>query len=208
MASKIHNRDINPTLDAADKWINECLVEDGSLFSEDSLWTSLLVDEVHHAFVDHPDLGKDDFMTKLKGQMDAASPRAQELMAEMLWALLLFPSNMKARTESATLRPSKGRPPKRAELLRAFVRSSPCRRLDDERRALEIEAGLSLKPFRKSASCIGGGSKPKPFDLQDRWGRFAQSEPSFCVTQKHGEEAEVHAAQWSCPRRSPVGSSA
>src|SRR4029077_16616916 len=39
------------------------------------------------------------FMTKLKGQIKATSPSAQQLMAEMLWALLLFPSNMKARTK-------------------------------------------------------------------------------------------------------------
>jgi len=38
-------------------------------------------------------------MTKLKRQMKSASPSAQQLMAEMLWALLLFPSNMKARTK-------------------------------------------------------------------------------------------------------------
>jgi hypothetical protein len=99
MARQVHNRDISSTLAAAEKWINGCLIGDGSIFSEASLWTALLVDEVHHAFVEHPDFGKDDFMTKLKGQIKAASPSAQQLMAEMLWALLLFPSNMKARTK-------------------------------------------------------------------------------------------------------------
>ena len=34
---------------------------DGSVFSEASLWTALLVEEVQHrAFVEHPDFGKDD----------------------------------------------------------------------------------------------------------------------------------------------------
>jgi len=54
---------------------------------------------VFEAFVEHPDFGKDDFLTKLKGQMRPASASAQQLIAEMLWALLLFPSNMKARTK-------------------------------------------------------------------------------------------------------------
>ncbi len=99
MARQVHNRDISTTLGAAEQWINKCLVGDGSVFLNASLWTATLVDEVHHAFVEHPDLGKDDFMTKLKGQMSASSPLAQQLMAEMLWALLLFPSNMKARTK-------------------------------------------------------------------------------------------------------------
>jgi 5-methylcytosine-specific restriction enzyme B len=62
------------------------------------------VDEVHEAFVGHPDFGKDDFMTKLKGQMSRASPSAKRLMAELLWALLLFPSNMKARTKRQQVR--------------------------------------------------------------------------------------------------------
>ncbi len=68
------------------------------------LATAALVQEVYLAFVEHPDVGEDDFMTKLKGQMKNASPHAQQLMAEMLWALLLFPSNMKARTKRQQVR--------------------------------------------------------------------------------------------------------
>lgn len=104
MARQVHDRDISQTLAAAQQWIDTCLVCDGSLFSQDSLWTARLVDEVHHAFVEHPDIGKDDFITKLKGQMRAASSAAQQLLAEMLWALLLFPSNMKARTKRRQIR--------------------------------------------------------------------------------------------------------
>jgi hypothetical protein len=48
---------------------------------------ALLVEEVHRAFVEHPDFGKDDFMTKLKGQMKVASPSAQQLMAEGIAAV-------------------------------------------------------------------------------------------------------------------------
>jgi hypothetical protein len=99
MAIETPNRDIASTLSAAQQWIQNCLVEDRSIFSQELLWTAELVEEVHHAFVDHPDTGTDNFMTKLKGQMNRASPQAQHLMAEMLWALLLFPSNMKARTK-------------------------------------------------------------------------------------------------------------
>ncbi len=43
-------------------------------------------------------------MTKLKGQMKTCSSSAQQLMAEMLWALLLFPSNMKPRTKRQQVR--------------------------------------------------------------------------------------------------------
>jgi hypothetical protein len=90
---------ISVTLSAADQWIKTCILDDRSIFSPHPLWTRSLAQEVRHAFVDHPDTGADDFMTKLIRQMKQASQGAQHLMSEMLWALLLFPSNMKARTK-------------------------------------------------------------------------------------------------------------
>ena len=71
---------------------------------EDSRWTPALADEVHRAFVEHPDGGNDPFMTKLKGQMKSASAPAKQLMAEMLWALLLFASNIKPGTKRREVR--------------------------------------------------------------------------------------------------------
>ena len=38
-------------------------------------------------------------MTKLRGQMQAASPAGCQLMAEMIWVLLLFPSNIGVATK-------------------------------------------------------------------------------------------------------------
>jgi hypothetical protein len=104
VARQINKRDLGPILAAAQAWIEGCLSADGSMFSSQNLWTRELVAEVRRAFVDHPDFGEDDFMTKLKGQMKPASKLAQMLMAEMLWALLLFPSNMKARTKRQQIR--------------------------------------------------------------------------------------------------------
>ena len=99
VARQVPEKDITATLAAAQQWIETCLVHDRSLFSQASLWTASLVNDLSKAFVDHPDLSKHDFMTKLKGQMRTASPLAQQLMAEMLWTLLLFPSNIKASTK-------------------------------------------------------------------------------------------------------------
>lgn len=104
MARLIGNRDISAVLAAAERWISDCLVGDGSVFSAKPRWTPELVDEVFEAFVNHPDVGEDDFMTKLKGQMKNAAPSAQQLTAEMLWILLLFPSNMKAVTKRQQIR--------------------------------------------------------------------------------------------------------
>jgi hypothetical protein len=68
MARRLNNRDLSPILSAAEMWLHRCLIEDGSVFLEEARWTPELVDEVYSAFVDHPDFGADDFLTKLKGQ--------------------------------------------------------------------------------------------------------------------------------------------
>ncbi len=99
MGRFVPDRDISPILDAADQWIKSCLVADGSILTDTRLWDADTVQAVHEAFVGNPDDSDDDFMTKLRGQMGRAGTSAQLLMAEMLWALLLFPSNIKANTK-------------------------------------------------------------------------------------------------------------
>lgn len=94
MAREIHDRDLKHLLSAAQRWIERCLCLDKSLLTDRSLWTLPLIEELRAAFVDHPDAGEDNFMTKLQGQMQVASPAGCQLMAEMMWALLLFPSNI------------------------------------------------------------------------------------------------------------------
>lgn len=99
MARLTQSRSLEPVINAAQDWIRNCLIADNSVLSSGHLWTLENVEEVSRAFVDHPDEGKDDFSTKLKGQMAPASPSAKRLMAEMVWALLLFPSNIKVSTK-------------------------------------------------------------------------------------------------------------
>ena len=98
MARLTPTRDLNPILNAASTWITTCLIEDCSIFGV-ALWTGPLIDEVYSAFSEHPDYGEESFQVKLKGQLAPASSGAKQLMAEMLWALLLFPSNVKATTK-------------------------------------------------------------------------------------------------------------
>lgn len=104
MARLTNSDDLAPVLAAFNRWKDTCLVEDGSLFSPAALWTSDNIEEVREAFVDHPDEGDDNFTTKLKGQFKGASAAAQQLMAEMMWALLLFPSNINPDTKREQIR--------------------------------------------------------------------------------------------------------
>lgn len=99
MARETKSRSLEPVINAAQQWIRDCLIGDNSVFSTDPLWTPENVAEVRRAFVDHPDEGDDTFPIKLKGQMESASASAKRLMAEMVWALLLFPSNIRVSTK-------------------------------------------------------------------------------------------------------------
>lgn len=99
MARVSKKNNFGPVIAAAQQWIHECLVADSSVLSKEALWEQQQIKEVRRAFVEHPDEGEGDFMTKLKGQMSSASPQAQRLMAEMLWALFLFPSNVGITTK-------------------------------------------------------------------------------------------------------------
>jgi len=93
-------RNVTAVLDAAASWIDKCLVRDGSQLSDEALWTKPLVQELRAAFVEQPDLSKDkSFAEKLSGQLDSVSPEAKRLAAEMLWALRLFPTNIRPRTK-------------------------------------------------------------------------------------------------------------
>jgi hypothetical protein len=105
MARESKNNNLPPIIEAYQQWIKKCLIADGSLFSSTKLWTPELVEEVREAFVDHPDMGKEDsFWDKLKKQMQNASTSAKQLMAEMIWAMLTFPCNINADTKRDCIR--------------------------------------------------------------------------------------------------------
>jgi hypothetical protein len=104
MARKTSTRDLSPILSAAERWMNRCLIKNQSVFLEEPRWTHPLIEEVYHAFVDHPDSSDDGFIVKLNRQMQPVSVPAKQLIAELLWALLLFPSNINAGTKRQQVR--------------------------------------------------------------------------------------------------------
>jgi 5-methylcytosine-specific restriction protein B len=94
--SRYHDRGVTAILDAAATWAERCLVHDGSVFGDESLWTIPKLAELDRHFVRNLDEGTGSFLEKLGVQLAPASPAARKLMAELLWVLYLFPSNMKA----------------------------------------------------------------------------------------------------------------
>lgn len=99
MAIYISNHDSVPISAAARLWVQRCLVEDGSLFGEESLWTLPNIEALHTYFVLRPETGSGGFYEKLKAQVADAPPSARRLMAEILWAVFLFPSNINKDTK-------------------------------------------------------------------------------------------------------------
>ena len=77
-------------LQAAEDWKRNCLLDDGSLFSEGELWTAANVTLLAAVFLDHPIHGNERFIDKLERQLNGSTPVIKQLGAETLWLLYLF----------------------------------------------------------------------------------------------------------------------
>ena len=99
------HRDAIPIYEAARLWAKDCLLNDSSAFAADgALWTSVHLDELDRHFVRNLDEGEGNFLEKLEAQLRPSSPEAKQLMAELLWAMQLFPSNIGPRSKRDTVR--------------------------------------------------------------------------------------------------------
>ena len=96
----------HPVLRAAARWRDRCLRDDGSVFTEKSLWTSGNVGYLVRHFVENPEEGEGTFLEKLEYQLAAAPGSAKQLAAEMFWVMYLFPvaSSMQPGTKRQQIR--------------------------------------------------------------------------------------------------------
>src|SRR5690606_6625150 len=91
------NHYVAPIYAAARKWHDAALSAGLSVFTDEKeIWTPPLLDELDQRFVKNLDAGEGDFLSKLKVQLSEGSPDCRQLMAESLWLMLLFPSNVGA----------------------------------------------------------------------------------------------------------------
>ena len=81
----------HPVLRAAARWRDRCLRNDGSVFTDKSLWTSENVAFLVRHYADNPDEGEGNFFEKLDTQLAPAPGSAKQLAAEMLWVMYLYP---------------------------------------------------------------------------------------------------------------------
>ena len=86
------HENIGAVLTAADEWRERCFLKDGSLFSEEPIWTLATIQDFKQRFIENPIVGTDrTFFEKLKEQLDGAPVQVLKLAAELVWFLLLFP---------------------------------------------------------------------------------------------------------------------
>jgi len=89
--------------DAAAIWRGKCLLNDGSLFGDDSLWTKENFSQGFvEAFDSHKEVG--DFISRLSLQMQDMGPVHCKLAAEILWVMYLTDSNMTSTKKIENMR--------------------------------------------------------------------------------------------------------
>lgn len=99
------NHYVDPIYDAAQKWSERSLASGLSVLSDkEELWTRVFLDELDQRFVNNLDAGEGDFLSKLKAQLSEGTNGCRHLMAELLWIMLLFPSNIGAAKKRENVR--------------------------------------------------------------------------------------------------------
>ncbi len=83
----------------ARKILQRCLVEDGSILTDKSIWTTSNLDILHSEYVDKPDVSGDSFHEKLAKQLADIGSEPRQLFAELYILNLLPVSNFRQSTK-------------------------------------------------------------------------------------------------------------
>ena len=97
-------QDATAILDAAEKWKRQCLINGGSLFADERLWTEANFGELKTYFLERPDTGTGTFEEKLRIQLEPVPPEARRLWAEMTWLYYLIVINVTRITKLDRIR--------------------------------------------------------------------------------------------------------
>ncbi|MBR1270454.1 AAA family ATPase [Bradyrhizobium sp. AUGA SZCCT0222] len=96
-------KDISAVLRAAAHWRDQALLSQGSIFSSEKVWATQNIVTLNEVFTLNPDETDRSFLNKLKDQLASSSPQVKMLAAEVMWVLLLSPSNLSARTKRSRI---------------------------------------------------------------------------------------------------------
>lgn len=89
---ELEKNDRKSIYDAAEKWKNECLLNDKSLiWNGETIWTDSNIKRFKSIFVENPDVSGDNFDAKLKKQLEKESEGVYKLTIEIMFIYYLFP---------------------------------------------------------------------------------------------------------------------
>ena len=94
MARYCGEKETSSKFSAAEQWKTQCLLSGKSVFSDRPLWIAKNVADLDKYFVNNLDEGEGDFFEKLETQLSSTEPDVKMLAAEMMWFMLLCPSNI------------------------------------------------------------------------------------------------------------------
>jgi 5-methylcytosine-specific restriction protein B len=92
-----------PILAAAARWRDVALLGEGSVLTDQRVWTGQALDALDRYFVQNLDEGEGSFIEKLRHQIADAPPVGKKLAAEMMWLMYLCPSGTYARHKRKVL---------------------------------------------------------------------------------------------------------
>ena len=104
MSRRTQKNDLTLILRAAEKWRDECLVQDGSLFFGEQIWDQEGFQQLYKDFVLQPLEGEGSFLDKMESQLASSKPEAVKLMVELEWLMLLFSNNISPDRKRHNLR--------------------------------------------------------------------------------------------------------
>ena len=88
------------TYEAVEYWRDHCLLNNGSVFSNENLWKkSIFQSDFQQHFIENLDTGEGSFIEKLQKQFEKSKPAAKKLLAETLWVLYLGNAHARPKTK-------------------------------------------------------------------------------------------------------------
>jgi 5-methylcytosine-specific restriction protein B len=91
-------------LAAAQNWRDVALLGGRSIFSDEQVWTTSNIEALDHVFTQNPDETNRPFSAKFHDQLKTCSASVKQLAAEMMWILLLCPSNVSAEKKRENIK--------------------------------------------------------------------------------------------------------
>ena len=106
MGSRKTHEGAEHVYEAAQKWVECALRDDGSLFTPGvRIWSSRWLKELRERFLGQPDVGQGDFYEKLSAQLEGGPAEVYQLMGEVLYVhfLIVWHGAMKPDTKEAQI---------------------------------------------------------------------------------------------------------